>query len=102
MLNFLPLQGDRLKQVLDHVNTLKSLCLVLGMDFKHAVSEVHPSLDHSEGAKNISNDTVERFIAVIKRLREAKIQRMQKVSFLVAYLFSGSFFDYMILFFLIF
>lgn len=69
---------DRLKQVSDHINTIKSLCSVLGMDFKHAVTEIHPSLDGSTESKNISNDTVERLVIAIERLREVKVQRMRK------------------------
>ncbi|KAK4363426.1 hypothetical protein RND71_018667 [Anisodus tanguticus] len=70
-------KSERLKQVLDHLNTLNSLCLVLGMDFKHTVNEVHPSLGESEGTKNISNDTVQHLAAAIGRLREIKLHRMQ-------------------------
>ena len=73
------LQSDRLKQVLEHLNVLNSLCLVLGVDFKQTVIEVHPSLEENEGSKNISNDTIERLASAIQRLRELKIQRMQKV-----------------------
>ncbi|XP_010277391.1 PREDICTED: 65-kDa microtubule-associated protein 3 [Nelumbo nucifera] len=72
-------KSDRLKQVLDHLNTLNSLCLVLGMDFKQTINEVHPSLDDSEGTKNISNDTIERLASAIQRLRKVKIERMQKL-----------------------
>ncbi|XP_058086998.1 65-kDa microtubule-associated protein 3-like isoform X2 [Magnolia sinica] len=72
-------KSDRLKLVLDHLNTLNMLCLVLGMDFKHTVDEVHPSLDDSEGSKNINNDTIERLAAAIQKLREVKIERMQRL-----------------------
>lgn len=72
-------QSDRLKQVQDHMCTLNSLCLVLGMDFKQTISEVHPSLGDSEGFKNISNGTIELLAAAIQRLRGVKIQRMQRV-----------------------
>lgn len=58
---------------------MNSLCLVLGMDFKPTVSEVHPSLGDSEGTRSISNDTIERLTIAIDKLREVKIQRMQKV-----------------------
>lgn len=74
------MQSDRLNQVLEHLNTLNSLCLVLGMDFNELVAEVHPSLGENEGAKNISNDTIEQLAAAIQKLREVKIQRMQKVN----------------------
>ncbi|KAJ6794431.1 65-kDa microtubule-associated protein 3 [Iris pallida] len=56
-----------------------SLCLVLGVDFKQTISEVHPSLVETEGSKNISNDTIERLASATRRLREVKIQRMQKL-----------------------
>ncbi|XP_008800929.2 65-kDa microtubule-associated protein 3 isoform X2 [Phoenix dactylifera] len=70
---------ERLKQVMDHLNTLNSLCLVLGIDFRQTVHEVHPSLDETDGSKNISNDTIESLASAIQRLREVKIQRMQKL-----------------------
>ena len=76
---FLLLQSDRLKQIQAHLGTLNSLCLVLGLDFKQTISEVHPSLDNSEGCKNISLDTIERLAAAIKKLRDVKLQRMQRV-----------------------
>ncbi|XP_037413770.1 65-kDa microtubule-associated protein 3-like [Triticum dicoccoides] len=70
---------ERLKQVVDHLNTLHSLCEVLGIDFKQTVHEVHPSLDEAEGSKNLSNTTIERLASAVDRLREIKIQRMQKL-----------------------
>ncbi|KAK1262753.1 65-kDa microtubule-associated protein 3 [Acorus gramineus] len=72
-------KADRLNKVLERLSTLNSLCLVLGMDFKCTVGEVHPSLGDSDGSKNISNDTIERLGIVIERLRKIKIQRMQKL-----------------------
>uniref|UniRef100_A0A0V0HH96 Putative ovule protein n=1 Tax=Solanum chacoense TaxID=4108 RepID=A0A0V0HH96_SOLCH len=72
-------KSERLKQVLDHLSTLNSLCLVLGMDFKHTVNEVHPSLGESEGTKNISNDTIQHLAAAIGRLREVKLLRMKRL-----------------------
>ncbi|KAI3757529.1 hypothetical protein L6452_05069 [Arctium lappa] len=72
-------KSDHLKQVLDHLSTLNSLCLVLGMDFKQTIHEVHPSLSETEGAKSINNDTIARLANAIQRLREVKIQRMQRI-----------------------
>ncbi|CAK9161044.1 unnamed protein product [Ilex paraguariensis] len=72
-------KSDRLTQVLDHLNTLNSLCLVLGVDFQQTVNEVHSSLSKSEGTKNICNDTIEQLAATIQRLQEVKIQRMQQL-----------------------
>ncbi|KAF3637253.1 65-kDa microtubule-associated protein 3 [Capsicum annuum] len=70
---------ERLKQVLDHLSTLNSLCSVLGIDFKQTVNDVHPSLGESEGTKNISNDTIQHLAAAIGRLREVKLLRMQQL-----------------------
>ncbi|KAK2971749.1 hypothetical protein RJ640_022888, partial [Escallonia rubra] len=72
-------KSDRLNQVLDHLGTLNSLCMVLGMDFKQTVSEVHPSLSESEEARSISSDTIERLAHAIQSLREVKVQRMQRL-----------------------
>ena len=74
------IQSERVKQVLDHLSSLNSLCLVLGMDFKQTIHEVHPSLSETEESKSISNDTISRLATAIQRLREVKIQRMQRVS----------------------
>lgn len=49
------------------------------MDFKQTVSEVHPSLGDLEGSKNISNEIIEQLAATIQKLREVKLQRMQRV-----------------------
>ncbi|KAA8520527.1 hypothetical protein F0562_014783 [Nyssa sinensis] len=72
-------KSDRLKHVLDHLNTLNSLCVVLGMDFKVKISEIHPTLDDSKGTKDISSGTIERLSTAISSLQEVKIQRMQKL-----------------------
>ncbi|KAL6008517.1 hypothetical protein ACLOJK_034029 [Asimina triloba] len=72
-------KSDRLKLVLDHLNTMNLQCLVLGMDFKQTIGEVHPGLDDSEGTRSISDDTIERLAAAIQKLREVKIQRMQRL-----------------------
>lgn len=52
---------------------------VLGMDFQQTVNEVHPSLGDLEGPKSISNNTIESLAVAIQRLREVKIQRMQRL-----------------------
>lgn len=69
--------------VMDHLNILNSLCLVLGMDFKHTIHEIHPTLDDSEGEKDVTNNTVDSLANLIQRLRKVKIQRWQTVSMAV-------------------
>ncbi|PWZ13819.1 Pre-mRNA-processing factor 19 [Zea mays] len=73
-------KSDRLKQVMEHLNTLHLLCEVLGVDFKQTVNEVHPSLGEADGSKNLSNCTIESLASAASRLRELKVERMQKVS----------------------
>ncbi|XP_057951864.1 65-kDa microtubule-associated protein 3 [Malania oleifera] len=70
-------KSDRIKEVLDQLHTMNSLCLVLGMDFKQTAGAVHPSLGDPEG--NISNGTTEQLAVEIQRLREIKIQRMHRL-----------------------
>lgn len=72
-------KSDRLRQIHEHLCTLTSLCSVLGVDFKQIVTEVHPSLVDSESSKSISNDTIEQLAAAIRKLREVKLQRMQRL-----------------------
>ncbi|XP_037492238.1 65-kDa microtubule-associated protein 3 isoform X2 [Jatropha curcas] len=72
-------KSDRLKQIQEHLDTLNSLCLVLGMDYKLTISEIHPSFGDSEGSRLISNDSIQKLATAIHKLREIKIQRMQKL-----------------------
>ena len=68
---------------------LKSLCGVLGVDFKQTKHDIHPSLDDSQGAQDLTDDTIKKFTAEIQRLREVKIQRLKKVSVFIIFLFFG-------------
>nr|XP_043639406.1 65-kDa microtubule-associated protein 3 [Erigeron canadensis] len=70
-------KSDRLKKVSDHMSTLHSLCLVLGLEFNQTVHEIHPGLAGMEGGKSISDDAIGRIAAAIERLREVKIERMK-------------------------
>lgn len=71
-----------MKLVLDLLNTLNSLCVVLGVDFQQTVRDVQLTLDDSS-TKNISVDTVERLSTAISNFKAVKIQRLQKVSVVV-------------------
>ncbi|XP_021280136.1 65-kDa microtubule-associated protein 4 [Herrania umbratica] len=70
---------NRLNQVQGHLNTINSLCTVLGMDFLQTVCRIHATLDDSNGAKDVSNNTIARLAAQIQSLQELKIKRMQKI-----------------------
>lgn len=70
---------ERLRLVQDHLFTVNALCLVLDLDFKQIASEVHASLADPEGPKDISNSTIEKLATAIHKLREVKLQRMQRL-----------------------
>ncbi|XP_071732686.1 65-kDa microtubule-associated protein 3-like [Rutidosis leptorrhynchoides] len=72
-------KSDRLKQVLDYMNTLNSLCLVLGLEFNQTCLEIHPGLAETEGTNIVSNDVIARLASAIERIREVKIERMQRI-----------------------
>lgn len=65
--------------VQEHLHTLNSLCLVLGMDFKQTVNGFHPNLGDPEGTFSITNESIETLAAAITNLREVKLRRMQRV-----------------------
>uniref|UniRef100_A0A803KYW3 65-kDa microtubule-associated protein 3 n=1 Tax=Chenopodium quinoa TaxID=63459 RepID=A0A803KYW3_CHEQI len=72
-------KSDRLKQVLDNLSTLNSLCAVLGMEFRDQICDINPTLDDSKGIRNISDNTIQRLSNAIHNLRETKIQRLRKL-----------------------
>ncbi|XP_073061403.1 65-kDa microtubule-associated protein 9-like [Primulina eburnea] len=72
-------KSERLKQVAEKLKVLNYLCLVLGMDFKLTICNIHPTLDGSRVMKSISGDTIESLHTTICRLKDVKLQRMQKL-----------------------
>lgn len=72
-------KSTRQKMTLDRLNSLYSLCIVLGLDFKKVVNRIHPSLEEAESSKNISNSAIEKLGTAIQQLREIKLQRMQQL-----------------------
>ncbi|KAE8650436.1 65-kDa microtubule-associated protein 3 [Cucumis sativus] len=80
-------KSDRMKLVHNHMRTLDSLCLVLGMDSKQIAIEVHPSLGDFEGPTNITIHTIKQLAAMIEKLRDIKLQRMQKLQDLASTMF---------------
>lgn len=73
------MQDERQKQLLELLNVVNTLCLVLGMDYKSTICSVHPSLDGTIERRSISADTIQGLSAVIYRLKNVKLQRMQRV-----------------------
>ncbi|KAM0934561.1 putative microtubule-associated protein, MAP65/Ase1/PRC1 [Dioscorea sansibarensis] len=70
---------DRLNLVMDHLGTLKSLCLVLGLNYEKTVYEIHPRLKESEDKRSITDDTIEKLGSAVESLRNVKQERMQKL-----------------------
>ena len=64
---------------MEHLSVLSSLCSVLGVDFEETVRTLHPSLAVSEETRSFSTETLQQLESAIKRLRELKLQRMQRV-----------------------
>ncbi|XP_039142311.1 65-kDa microtubule-associated protein 3-like [Dioscorea cayenensis subsp. rotundata] len=79
-------KNERLQLVLDHLKTLRSLCLVLGMDFNQTACEIHSSLGGAE-ASSFSSETIDSLASAIQRLREIKTQRLQTLQDHAATLF---------------
>jgi hypothetical protein len=59
------------------------------MDFKQTIHDIHPSLDDSQGVKDLTDDTIKKLTSEIQRLREVKIQRMQKVGLFIFFFLGG-------------
>ncbi|KAH9607233.1 hypothetical protein KSS87_021297 [Heliosperma pusillum] len=74
-------KSERLHNVLEFVSTVHDLCSVLGMDFYSTVTEVHPSLNDSNGvqSKSISNETLSKLAETVIALEEDKKERLQKL-----------------------
>ncbi|XP_022846034.1 65-kDa microtubule-associated protein 1-like [Olea europaea var. sylvestris] len=81
-------KSERLHKVLEFVNTVHDLCAVLGLDFFHTVTEVHPSLNDSAGvqSKSISNDTLARLSETVLSLKEDKKQRFKEGNYITTQL----------------
>ncbi|TKY65604.1 65-kDa microtubule-associated protein 3 [Spatholobus suberectus] len=77
-------KASRLKQVSDQLNTLNSLCSVLGLDVKDKICEICPTMVNSTVTKDVSDNTMKNLTSEIQSLREVKIHRMQKLQSLAA------------------
>ncbi|KAL0710375.1 hypothetical protein Bca4012_017353 [Brassica carinata] len=72
-------KSDRVETIRKHLCTLYSHCSVLGMDFNEVVSQVNSTLTDPEGPRSLSDHTIKNLDAAVQKLREVKIQRMQKL-----------------------
>jgi len=88
--SFKLVQANRLKQVSDQLNTLNSLCSVLGLDVKDKICDIFPTMVNSSLRKDVSDNTIKNLTSEIQSLREIKIHRMQKVITLVLVLYPSN------------
>lgn len=74
-------KSERLHHVLENVNEVRSLCGVLGEDFRKTMDEVDSSLHDpsSRLSTNISDSTLEGLARAIQKLRMEKKDRTQKL-----------------------
>uniref|UniRef100_A0A1J3HR31 65-kDa microtubule-associated protein 3 n=1 Tax=Noccaea caerulescens TaxID=107243 RepID=A0A1J3HR31_NOCCA len=72
-------KSDRVETIRKHMCSLYSHCSVLGMDCYEVVGQVNPTLNDPEGPRSLSDHTIEKLGAAVQKLREVKIQRMQKL-----------------------
>ncbi|XP_023633167.1 65-kDa microtubule-associated protein 3 [Capsella rubella] len=72
-------KSDRVETIRKHLCTLYSHCSVLGMDFNEVVGQVNPTLSDPEGPRSLSDHTIEKLGNAVQKLREIKIQRMQRL-----------------------
>lgn len=76
-----------MKQVCDHLKTLNSLCLVLGVDFRHITGEIHSTLNDPKETKDVSDNTIKNLASAVQSLREIKIHRIQRVCICISFIF---------------
>ncbi|XP_009789952.1 65-kDa microtubule-associated protein 3 [Nicotiana sylvestris] len=72
-------KSDRLKLVLDHLTSINSLCVVLGIDYKQTIVDIDPTMDDFSVSKNISKDMIIKLSATINRLKDLKKQRLLRL-----------------------
>lgn len=84
------MQSERLKKVQGLLHTLKLLTSVLGLDFEQTLRDINPSIEDTDVSKSVNNKIIRLLDAAIQKLREVKLQRMQKVN--ADFLYFRSFF----------
>ncbi|KAG6489823.1 hypothetical protein ZIOFF_051103 [Zingiber officinale] len=72
-------KSERLRRVMEHSNTLKAFCAVLGLSYEETTRDLHHNSHHDEGYMSISDDSVESLVSAIEHLRKVKLERMQKL-----------------------
>ncbi|KAL0429468.1 UNVERIFIED_CONTAM: microtubule-associated protein 5 [Sesamum radiatum] len=70
----------RLQKVSSHISAIHELTVVMSLDFKKIMAEIHPSfVDTASGqSKSISNETLARLTSELNLLKQKKQQRLLK------------------------
>ncbi|KAK4410876.1 microtubule-associated protein 5 [Sesamum angolense] len=70
----------RLQKVSSHISAIHELTVVMSLDFKKIMAEIHPSfVDSAAGqSKSISNETLARLTSELNLLKQKKQQRLLK------------------------
>lgn len=78
----------RQQKVKTHISSITELSVVMSIDFRKILNEIHPSLGYSSKGtlQSISNDTLARLTGVIHSLKQEKQNRLQKVQELAKFL----------------
>lgn len=71
-----------MQKVCGHINAIHELSVVMSLDFKKIMAKIHPSfVDTVVGeSKSISNETLARLTSEMNSLKQAKQQRLLKVT----------------------
>ncbi|MED6145374.1 hypothetical protein PIB30_024576 [Stylosanthes scabra] len=67
-------KANRLKQVSNLLNTLSSLCSVLGLDIKDKIGEICPTMVTSTATKDISDNTIKILSSELQNLATALLE----------------------------
>ncbi|GMH05079.1 hypothetical protein Nepgr_006919 [Nepenthes gracilis] len=74
----------RLQKVNGCISNIHELSIVMSIDFKGKINEIHPSLvdpGHNQ-SKSISNETLAKLTSLVNSLKQEKQNRLQKIQYL--------------------
>lgn len=76
------LQNLRFQKINGHISAIHELSVVMSLNFKKIIAEIHPSfIDPAIGqSKSISNETLARLTNELNLLKKEKLQRLLKVT----------------------
>ncbi|CAI9785997.1 unnamed protein product [Fraxinus pennsylvanica] len=72
------LQSDQQKLVLGRLNSMKSLCLVVGTDYSLIIHEIHPTLDDSCGTKRFEDTEPEKELQGMQNVHKTPVASPMK------------------------